>query len=583
MSTGRRAPSRPEKFIDDEAKEDNEDEYNEMDDEEEMRDFIVSDGDETQIKDWSRSASPEDKPRAKGKVSAVNSKTDSVIGKQSPFSKFGAVAGDTQRKLDVQSPSKSSIPKVPFAAAGDFARSPLGAAFKLKSTSKFGSGLANAVRSDADVEEPASSKVKSNPVKCKPAKGWVYLDDDDTLRQPATKKLTGQSSKRKQPAPEPEEEDEDDLPPKKKATKSTPVSNAKRAVPMTDDKEEVTPTPCTLQKLPSAFKGKGKAAKPAKKVKIDAEENVGDCYHAESQSPRSPPTECEVTDKALQDATLAETGIYEGLPPLRKVVATSWSSAQGPGNILLSTWDQYNKVLNIDSAWSFINFTHKGVYVNLSRIDPRKLEGIAQIYSTDKARYILSTKGGTALCLSLMMAVKSSLSAPSTVTDSQKGLKLKFLTAIAHSQEFERMIAVLVMVFHQRNLHLQMSADAITFGTKTVPATAGSSKVESKLTNGVRSTSTRVGATRMLQSADVLNFDAEVPIFDGRYKVVDFDTDVDDIGKHLPRYDSVDDEIPNGACVGVAYTVSKFVTRDGKESVGFNIKWVIVFREPGDE
>ncbi|KAJ7679934.1 hypothetical protein B0H17DRAFT_1138840 [Mycena rosella] len=418
----------------------------------------------------------------------------------------------------------------------------LGSAFKQKSKSM--SKINDAEAADAETKRPKPSKAKTSSTSRKPAKGWVYLGDDDKgapdvdvpaadkHKRQASKKGASQPSKRKHPQ-------------KKKATKSSTVIKTKHAAMDSEDELERVPAPSTPKKLASAVKGKGKAVKSAKKVKIEEEEKVLETTSV--LKVKSLPAECEVTNVDLQDPALAEAGVYDSLPPLHKVVATPWTSAQGPGNILLSTWDQYNKVLNVDSAWSFIN---------LSR------------------RYVLSTKGATAVCLSLMMAVKSSVSTPSTVIDSQKGLKLKFLTAIAHSQEFEQMIAVLGMI----------SPDAIIFGTKTMPANVGSSKaVESKLTNGVKSTSIRVGGSRNTPSADVLSYEDEIPVLDGRYKVVDFDTDVDNIGKYLPRYDSVEDEIQNGACVGIGYTVSKFTTKDGKESIGFNIKWVIVFGEPGDD
>ncbi|KAJ7697351.1 hypothetical protein B0H17DRAFT_1130341 [Mycena rosella] len=94
---------------------------------------------------------------------------------------------------------------------------------------------------------------------------------------------------------------------------------------------------------------------------------------------------------------------------------------------------------------------------------------------------------------------------------------------------------------------------------------------------------TRASSLRMVASSDVLNYDNDVPIFDGRLKAIDFDEDMDNIGELLPHYDSVDDEVPNGAWVGVGYTVSKFTAKDGKHSVSFNIKWVIVFGEPGED
>ncbi|KAJ7662859.1 hypothetical protein B0H17DRAFT_1211849 [Mycena rosella] len=243
------------------------------------------------------------------------------------------------------------------------------------------------------------SKVKTVSTSRKPAKGWVYLDDDDEgapdvdipssdkLKRQASKKGASQLSKRKHEIPDHEDLDEDEQPPKKKPSKSTAVTNTKHASMDSEDELERVPAPSTPKKLASAVKGKGKAVKSAKKVKIEEEEKVLETTNV--LKVKSLPAECEVTNLDLQDPALAEAGVYDSLPPLHKVVATSWSSAQGPGNILLSTWDQYNKILNVDSAWSFINFVQKGVYANLSRIDPRQLEGIAQIHSTDKARHVV--------------------------------------------------------------------------------------------------------------------------------------------------------------------------------------------------
>ncbi|KAJ7474927.1 hypothetical protein FB451DRAFT_1397799 [Mycena latifolia] len=70
---------------------------------------------------------------------------------------------------------------------------------------------------------------------------------------------------------------------------------------------------------------------------------------------------------------------------------------------------------------------------------------------------------------------------------------------------------------------------------------------------------------------DVLNYDHEIPVYDGSDIPVNVAKDIDNLANILPAYISQDGEIPNRWCVLIVYTVSKFTARD-KESVGFNIK-----------
>ncbi|KAJ7433920.1 hypothetical protein FB451DRAFT_1195814 [Mycena latifolia] len=86
-----------------------------------------------------------------------------------------------------------------------------------------------------------------------------------------------------------------------------------------------------------------------------------------------------------------------------------------------------------------------------------------------------------------------------------------------------------------------------------------------------------------IASPDVLNYNDEIPVYDGCDIPVNVAKDIDNLANILPAYISQDGEIPNGWCVLIAYTVSKFTARDKKESVGFNIKWVVVFPEPKDD
>lgn len=50
----------------------------------------------------------------------------------------------------------------------------------------------------------------------------------------------------------------------------------------------------------------------------------------------------------------------------------------------------------------------------------------------------------------------------------------------------------------------------------------------------------------------------------------------------LLRFKDNGGEVPKGSCVAVAYTVSQY-NLSGKQSVSFNIRFVVVIATPGDE
>ncbi|KAJ7734345.1 hypothetical protein DFH07DRAFT_967667 [Mycena maculata] len=179
------------------------------------------------------------------------------------------------------------------------------------------------------------------------------------------------------------------------------------------------------------------------------------------------------------------------------------------------------------------------------------------------------------------MAVQSSVTEVSSVVKSEKAVKHKFITAIPHGQEIERLAGVIGMVFHKSELKTQIRADAITFGTKSQSpqSTQSSQAVQPRfLTGGSRSFASTSAASS--GAADALNADDEVPVYDGRTTNFDLDADIDDLDNVLPRYDDNNGEPPNGACVLIAYTVSQFLDKVKADAVGFNLQWVVVVGEP---
>ncbi|KAJ7626706.1 hypothetical protein B0H17DRAFT_1218564 [Mycena rosella] len=108
MTTSGRAPTKRQVFIDDEAEEDNDVEGDDNDAEEEIRDFIVPDDDDTVTSG---------SPKTLNTKSYQGSKSDSVVGKKSPFAKFGTAPTDTQRKLEIiQCKKQVSVPASEYEA-----------------------------------------------------------------------------------------------------------------------------------------------------------------------------------------------------------------------------------------------------------------------------------------------------------------------------------------------------------------------------------------------------------------------------------------------------------------------------------
>ncbi|KAJ7753589.1 hypothetical protein DFH07DRAFT_773998 [Mycena maculata] len=157
------------------------------------------------------------------------------------------------------------------------------------------------------------------------------------------------------------------------------------------------------------------------------------------------PKKCQVTNEDVQDPLAKE--LYTNLPPLLRCVFLLWSPDTGPGNMMYSSWEDVTPYMNFDIMWMCANFVLKGKYVNLSRIDPRKLQVIKQIYGAQRERWTLSIGGTTAVCVTLAMAVQSSVTEISSVVKSEKAVKHKFITAIPHGQEIECLARVVGMIY----------------------------------------------------------------------------------------------------------------------------------------
>jgi hypothetical protein len=233
------------------------------------------------------------------------------------------------------------------------------------------------------------------------------------------------------------------------------------------------------------------------------------------------------------------------------------------------------------------------------------------------SRWTLCTEDANAVCVSLVMIVKSSVTEISTVVSgATKSAHLKFVTGIPHSQEYERMVGLICMMFNEKKLAAQLSQCAITFGTlgylpEKIPSKRGlylgyatkfrildgkSNGNASPLKDGVASGATSTGAPRASSDRTTLDiFDTSaspirsqvpiltqshaVPVYDARGVELNLDQEIDNLDS-LPLFEDFGGEIPSGSCALVGYTVTKFVSIKAGPSVSFNVQWLAVLGVP---
>ncbi|KAJ7502034.1 hypothetical protein B0H11DRAFT_2223932 [Mycena galericulata] len=367
------------------------------------------------------------------------------------------------------------------------------------------------------------------------------------------------------------------------------ASPSKRKTPTkrkqsTSGEEHVSPpsTPAGSKKTTQA---KASDSKPSpKKAKTSAAEQV--VLQTEDVKQISKlPKKCQVTTLSLQDPSA--THLYKNLPNLESAVLDSWSAdAVKNGNITFAAWEELAPGMKLETLYAWVNFVQKDNYVNMARVNPMLLKAVRQIYGEQKSRWSLCIEetGAPAICIMSAMAVKSSLTEATSVIESDKAPRLKFLTAVPHSQEYERMVGALGMLFQETSMKAQIFEDTITFGTrplyaKTSVDKSGKSPTVAKSYAGIKSTATRTSNNR---TGDTLSYDDDIPVYDGRTVELDVDEDVDDLASKLPLYEEHGGEVPNGACVVIGHTVTQFKDNKGEVCIGFNIRWVVVLGQTED-
>ncbi|EAU91687.1 hypothetical protein CC1G_04455 [Coprinopsis cinerea okayama7 len=154
-----------------------------------------------------------------------------------------------------------------------------------------------------------------------------------------------------------------------------------------------------------------------------------------------------------------------------------------------------------------------------------------------------------------------------------------------HSQEFERLVGFVCMVFGMEELHANMAKDSLHFVGRPVSNRGeGSPDVDNGMFTNTQSPSTkqvRSVAARVNADSYFLESNNNVPIYDAQ-NAPDFNLsrDLPRLPKALPAWQG---EIPYGSFVMVGYTVAVYKSNAGRWTVSCNIQWAIVIGTPVDD
>ncbi|KAJ3488731.1 hypothetical protein NLJ89_g11585 [Agrocybe chaxingu] len=262
------------------------------------------------------------------------------------------------------------------------------------------------------------------------------------------------------------------------------------------------------------------------------------------------PAQCEVTDPRLQDDHLCDD--YASLPHLRAGTLLPWSQFPGPGNIMFSSWGNIMPNMAVELCEAALRFVHSGNYLNPSRASPQLTRAIR--ITPSGFRQNLLVDSSPAVLVTCIYTTASYLVTPSMETSVVK----KQIQGIVHSQEWERMVGFLCMVFGQKELHAQLSADSIAFETRQAVTKANNNAKASKsgLFSSIRSPSVKHSSSSQ-RSFFSLACEDDVPVYDGTDSVIDYMQDLPRLAEVLAPWGG---EIPHGSFTVVGYTASMYRT-----------------------
>ncbi|KAJ7733482.1 hypothetical protein B0H16DRAFT_1468073 [Mycena metata] len=301
-----------------------------------------------------------------------------------------------------------------------------------------------------------------------------------------------------------------------------------------------------------------------------------------------PSAECGVADPDLQDPALIPG--YAALHPLpagRRILPSfdpqGVTESEGDegikgGRVKFSSWTRHLRNMLADNSIGALIFKESEPnFINPSRVSPLRL----------------SSQSTTAASPTQRLMVESVLVEAAKISPKSERMR-KWVSGVFHNQEWERFESLMCLVFGEDLMYTQISPKkAVSFQTMLSPDSAGAVKdtdsrfkaeAPSDMFTPIKSKAPKKASPSKpsIKTKTLLAYNEDVPIYDARKVVVDFQADLGRLNDVLPKFIG---EIPFSSFVVVGYTASCYKGARGGSAekvaqLGCNIVWVIVCGTP---
>ncbi|KAF7984850.1 hypothetical protein HWV62_10807 [Athelia sp. TMB] len=284
----------------------------------------------------------------------------------------------------------------------------------------------------------------------------------------------------------------------------------------------------------------------------------------------SSPAVCEVKNPSDEDPGIDYSLLFR--------ILRSWSNLDPPGWGTYSSWkeqcrDIYMKQLKL--VWEFQGHLH---IRNASRTVPSQLAS-KTVSGGNTILVDASSKNSVIQFTTILITTgESHLIAMQQILGDYR----RVITGIPQIVEWQRMQSTLCMAHRVPSADINMKAGSITFCTaKTLMfRSCGSSpaKDPSKFFKHPEGTaSTPMGRSPFGSPLPSAVGKARIPILDGRRRAFNLTDDLLMLDELLPPFEG---EVPEGSCVWVGFTSTKYVKEVDRAGMNFNLMWVVVLGTP---
>ncbi|KZP10051.1 hypothetical protein FIBSPDRAFT_963436 [Athelia psychrophila] len=277
--------------------------------------------------------------------------------------------------------------------------------------------------------------------------------------------------------------------------------------------------------------------------------------------------QCEVSDDDNKSAIIR----YENLPPLeggRRFL--SWSALQGPGNCVPDAWHEQVPGMSMSQFRQTIEFVQHAHIFNPSRIAP---DAIGRNPVSGNAILTVAGHPNTpAIFVTTVMITSSNIRLTKDVFGEQR----RVCTGIAHNFEFQRMEAMLLAALGEQSVNAQIAQDSITFSTSRTMSGSGSSPAKNPSRMFKQPAGSSSGGSVFAHPRPSLQGIQTVPLLDARRTRFNMGDNLTRLDTILPSFLQ---EVPEGSCTWIGYTVNKYSTAKGA-NINFNLMWAVILGTP---